>query len=810
MWRRLAVISGLSAIAFVAPVLDLYGDNPEVFIANRSSTTEIFLFGMGVALLLPLLAWAVLAAADAVGGRAPHVAYRSLVALLAVGAGLVISRQMQPDHTVLAIVVAAIAATLMYWAVANIDVLFLLAAVAIPVSAVMFFGTSATARLIWEEPEIVEGAVEVGNPAHLVMIQLDEMPLASIMDTDGTVNEALFPNFARLADEGTWYRNAFSDSIATTQSVPAILTGVRGGEDAGPSYVDHPDNLFTLLGGSYEMHVIEWVAELCPEDVCPDYAGRTPARFTNLVKDLGVVYGHLTLPGETRQRLPSIGNAWTGFLGQEEVPEGTDVAVDGIPVPPSNERQEWVDWVQRLINGIDRDTPPTLSYAHLRAPHVPWETNPSGTHYERPEQYTEVQGVEGDGRWGPDPGPALLGFQRHLYQVGFLDTMLGRLLDRVERTGNWDDTMVVVVSDHGSSFEPGEHRRWPFEDNRDDLYRIPLFVKYPGQTAGETVDLPAFGIDLVPTIVDALDIETDWEFDGISLLQLDFERPHEPIHWCCNGEGASTDMDVLNSQVQRNHQWIPDQTSWRGVAGIGPMAHLVGTPVTEIELRFDAGFRWSIEMGADLDSVDRSSGRVQTLITGRVEAESLPDSDQLLIVLNDMVAGVAHLTRDSVAGGAVIGLVAEELVRDGANDVELLVPGRSGEWVAGVRGDITLELVTADGRVLDLGSEGSRRIQVDSVEETENGWEVVGWAADVSAKTTPDMVYVYAGDRLLVWGPPNEDNANVVRWFASEDLLRSGFVLEVSADEVPPEITQLLVVAEFGDIAVADPAPLTR
>ncbi len=810
MWRRLAVISGLSAVAFVAPVLDLYGDNPEVFVANRSSAHEILLFGIGIALLVPLLAWAALAAADAVGGRFPHVVYRSLVAFLAIGAGLVISRQMQPDHTVLAAVVAVIAAVLVYWAVSNIDVLFLLAAVAIPLSVVMFLGTSATARLIWEEPEIVEGAEEVGNPAHLVVLQLDEMPLASIMDTDGTVNQALFPNFARLAGDGTWYRNALSDSIATTQSVPSILTGLRGREDAGPSYLDHPDNLFTLLGDSYEMHVIEWVAELCPEDVCPEYAGRAPARFSNLLQDVGVVYGHLTLPGAMRDRLPSIGNAWAGFLGQEEPAEGVGVAVDGVPVPPGHERQEWVDWVQRLINGIDRDTPPTLSYAHLRAPHVPWETNPSGTHYERPEQYTEVQGVEGDGRWGPEPGPALLGFQRHLYQVGFLDTMLGRLLDRVEQAGNWDDTMIVVIADHGASFVPGEHRRWPFEDNRDDLYRIPFFVKYPGQTAGETIDLPAFGIDLLPTIVDALEIETDWEFDGISLLQLDFERPHEPIHWCCNGEGASIDLNVLNAQVQRNHQWIPDQTSWRGVAGIGPMAPLVGTPVTEIEVSSDAGFRWSIELGTDLDSVDRTSGKVQTLITGRVEADRLPDSDRLLIVLNDTVAGVAHLSRDSVSGGAVIGLIAEELVRDGANDVELLLPGESGSWVAGVRDDITLELVTADGRMLDLGTEGSLRIQVDSVEETENGWEVVGWAADVTAKATPDMVYVYAGDRLLAWGPPNEDNANVVRWFDSEDLLRSGFVFEVSAEEVPPEIAQLLIVAEFGDAAVADPASLTR
>jgi hypothetical protein len=809
-WRRLAVISGLSAVAFVAPVLDLYGDNPEVFVANRSSTPEIFIFAIGVSLVLPLLTWAVLAAANAAGGRAPEWSYRGVVAILAIAAGLVISRQMQPDHTVLAVLVALVSAALILWSVLRVDMIFLLAALAIPVALVMFLGTSATARLIWQEPEIAAAAGGVGNPAHLVMIQLDEMPTASIMETDGTVNQALFPTFSRLATEGTWYRNALSDSIATTQSVPAILTGVRGDPEAGSSYVDHPDNLFTLLGDSYQMHVIEWVAELCPEEICPDYAGRAPARFTHLLRDLTVVYGHLTLPGDTRERLPSIGNAWTGFLGQEETEDAGQVEVEGVPVPDSGERQEWVDWVQRLANGIESDAPPTLSYAHLRAPHVPWETNPSGTHYDRPEQYTEVTGVEGDGRWVLDPGPALLGFQRHLYQVGFLDTMLGRLLDRIEASGTWDDTMIVVIADHGASFVPGEHRRWPFEDNRDDLYRIPFFVKYPGQTVGETVDLAVFGIDLLPTIVDALEIETDWEFDGISLLQLDHERVHEPIHWCCSDEAANTDLDVLFTQVERNHRWIPDQSRWRSVAGIGPIAAMIGSPVTEMEVAADPGFRWSLDLGSELDSVDRSSGKVQTLITGRAEFADPPESNQLLIVLNDTVAGVAHLVRDTVSGGAVTGLVAEEMVRDGVNDVELLIPDGSGVWVAGSRDDVTLVLATDDGRVLDVTIEGARRIQVDYVEETDGGWEVSGWAADVSAKTPPDTVYVYAGDQLLVWGPPNEDNSNVVRWFDSEDLLRSGFVFEVSAEDVPTEVAQLVVVAEFGDSAVADRATLTR
>jgi hypothetical protein len=805
--RKLAVICGLSAVAFVAPLLDLYGNNPEVFVANRTNTPEIVIFGVAVAILVPLLSWCVLALANAIGGRAPAIAFGALVGLLALATGLVVSRQALPDNTLGAVLVALAIGAVVFWLVRSMDAIFLVAAVAVPVLVVMFLATSATARLIWNSPEAVEASVSVGSPSHVVMIQLDEMPLASIMDTDGSVNEVLFPTFARLADEGTWYRNALSDSIATTQSVPSILTGVKAEPGMSPSFVDHPDNLFTLVGESYDMHVIEWVAELCPEETCPDYAGRAPARFSNLLKDVGVVYGHLTLPGTVREGLPSIDTSWKGFLGQTDKPSGTDVEIDGLPVPPDGERQEWISWVQRLINGIDPGMGPTLSYAHLQAPHVPWVLNPTGTQYARPEEYTEVEGVGGDGRWGSDPAPALLGFQRHLYQVGFLDRMLGRMLDHLDSTGTWEDTMVIVVADHGASFVPGEHRRWPYEDNRDDLYRVPLFVKYPGQTAGETVDLPAFGVDLLPTIVDVLDIESDWQFDGVSLVELDTARPHEPVRWCCNGSGASTDLDVLFDQVARNHEWVPDQSSWLGIAAVGPNAEAVGTPTTELTIASSNTFLWSLDLGSDLEEVDRDTGMVQTVLVGRIEAESMPETDELLIVVNDVVAGVAHLSRDSATGGTFSGLIAEELVAEGANDVDILIPAGDG-WIAGLSDDLAIELVAEDGHVIDIVAEGNRRIQVDQVNATERGWELVGWAADVSKKLTPDALYVFAGDRLLFSGAPNEDNANVVRWFASEDLLRSGFRLEIDGGGVPEGVDRLLIVAEFGDQAVADPATL--
>jgi len=68
---------------------------------------------------------------------------------------------------------------------------------------------------------------------------------------------------------------------------------------------------------------------------------------------------------------------------------------------------------------------------------------------------------------------------------------------------------------------------------------------------------------------------------------------------------------------------------------------------------------------------------------------------------------------------------------------------------------------------------------------------------------------VFAGEELLYEGPPNVENRNVVRWFESDELLESGFDLEISSGDVPGGIDEVLVVAEFGGNAVADTVTLS-
>ena len=60
---------------------------------------------------------------------------------------------------------------------------------------------------------------------------------------------------------------------------------------------------------------------------------------------------------------------------------------------------------------------------------------------------------------------------RHLQKLQYTDLLLGELLDQMEASGTWDDTMLVVVADHGISFTAHQEPRYVSPDNEaaDDV-----------------------------------------------------------------------------------------------------------------------------------------------------------------------------------------------------------------------------------------------------------------------------------------------------------------------------------------------------
>ena len=76
-----------------------------------------------------------------------------------------------------------------------------------------------------------------------------------------------------------------------------------------------------------------------------------------------------------------------------------------------------------------------------------------------------------------------------------MDEALGALFDELRRLGRWDDTLIVVTSDHGEYF--GEHDLLEHsKDVYEPVLRVPLLIKFPGQREGRVEPGPVSLADL--------------------------------------------------------------------------------------------------------------------------------------------------------------------------------------------------------------------------------------------------------------------------------------------------------------------------
>ena len=77
----------------------------------------------------------------------------------------------------------------------------------------------------------------------------------------------------------------------------------------------------------------------------------------------------------------------------------------------------------------------------------------------------------------PGPFRPAQAHQRYLLQLGYVDTLIGRLLDRMEKEGLYDRALLVVTADHGVSFRPAGAGRAVKRENFAEVANVPMFVE---------------------------------------------------------------------------------------------------------------------------------------------------------------------------------------------------------------------------------------------------------------------------------------------------------------------------------------------
>ena len=312
--------------------------------------------------------------------------------------------------------------------------------------------------------------------------------------------------------------------------MPSILDGTLGDDDDLPTWGDHPRNLFTLLGHEVPVHRYESVTDLCPPTVC-EPPPRQP--LSQAIEDASVVYGHRVLPEALRDELPAIDNSWGAYGAEDDAPATTSWSARRPARRPTRRGQvahragvREVARARRPTSAARSARPacsatmtaaidgsPAVHFVHVALPHRPWVLSRTG---DRDVVLSRADHRPGRTRVrlrGPHgvPAPQHAGRRRR------------HARRRARRPPavpcrTWADTLLVVTSDHGTNLTPPDIGRMKVTDaNREEVYRVPLFIKVPGQVEGEIRDDSVQNLDVLPSIVDLLGAEVDWEFDGHSL-----------------------------------------------------------------------------------------------------------------------------------------------------------------------------------------------------------------------------------------------------------------------------------------------------
>ena len=404
----------LWSFAFAQPLLDLLGDAPEFFVARGNTRGDIVLLALGLVLVPPLLLTALEGAVGLVSAPARRVLHLTLVGLLTAAFVLQLIKDVSAPSAILvaaALALGCLAAALYARSAAGRTILSVLSPAPL-VFLFVFLIVSPVSKLVLPGDEGRAASVKVPSQAPVVVILFDEFAGWTLLGPDGQIDADRYPNFARLAKDATWYRNATTVADYTERAVPALLTGDRPDRSALPIASDHPESLFTLLGGSYRFDVTEPVTDVCPAQLCPEESATRPSqahRLKELGSDLSLVSLHLLLPPSLRTGLRPVDRSFGGSRAQEPAggqanaghqPEQGFAALGAVIERMSIFRA----FEQRLGATPQRNS---LVFFHLQMPHNPYHYLPSGQRY--PETISELPGVDivnqpAAGRWSDDRG----------------------------------------------------------------------------------------------------------------------------------------------------------------------------------------------------------------------------------------------------------------------------------------------------------------------------------------------------------------------------------------------------------------------
>lgn len=177
----------------------------------------------------------------------------------------------------------------------------------------------------------------------------------------------------------------------------------------------------------------------------------------------------------------------------------------------------------KVLDGMDKNRPFFL-FLHYLDPHDP---------YEPPEEFAQM--FSGN-LSRPYTAEVLQKINKYDGEIRYLDTELGKLFSHLKSKNLWDDTILVVLADHGEQFDEHGHTGHGFKLFNEEIH-VPLFVKFGG--SAREIPYTVSSVDVFPTILELSGLPVPTHVQGVSLAnEVELKRRagvlseiHRKYHW---------------------------------------------------------------------------------------------------------------------------------------------------------------------------------------------------------------------------------------------------------------------------------------
>jgi hypothetical protein len=616
-------IFGLWGIAVVQPLFDLFARYGDFFVAHEAQPADVVLLAGLLSVGLPLLLVLLIFVVGSISHQAKAAVHHVLLGALMMLFVLWILKGLQIQSDILLIVLAALLSTAFLYSYVLIPLVrdaMTWLAITVVVFPIIFLTLSPVKQLIFPS-QVASYSTQMGKQdIPIVFIIFEEIPLVSLLDENHVIDSQRYPNFSQLSQTAHWFRNYTVNAPSTSLSVSSILTGKYAIKDHLMVAASYPYSMFSILAPHYRVAAEGLSKGIVPVElkISPTEPSRRAmvGQLSMMLLDMSVVYLHMILPSHIASNLPPVTDNWNHFFVSSNLPDPSSSKeakeknntnrFSGKWYPGKSKKQDF----DAFIASITNQPKLTLYYLHAGIAHNPWLLAPSGRWYgpisvlgfRRDGAYVNSLFGFGGKRWSSDKWLVNQGYQRHLFEVSRADAMVGEVMSRLKSLDMFEQSLIVITSDHGASFKPGSRTRGTPATAPGDTMPVPFIIKLPYQKEGVTSDANAEAIDVLPTIADILDMELPAPVDGQSMFDTSMPK-RDTKTMVYSAQSGKLEQLVVSATNDIKYERLQNKlaifgsghTRPNGYYAIGPFASLVGRKPGDIPILDNEGESLTIE-----------------------------------------------------------------------------------------------------------------------------------------------------------------------------------------------------------------------